>query len=300
MFLASIILELQQKAMYQQGSVTELLRIAYAVARKLRVDKFALWAKQELDGYQNVDNNLIPQYRTVRGRLRAFDPYRGWIPAVIPDDKLSDLVESTLLFEPVPEIEHLLSTSNGTLQKPLPHVASTTLSNFFKTNTQFTLVLERSALEGILQDIRQNVLDWALRLEEEGILGDGVKFSDEEKKAAQEHGTHLNITAPGAHIQVQQNTSLSTQTMEIHRVDTQQLQTLTEQIRSHLEQTGLGEKEQSEILRELHTLTEQIQSGSPQPGVISKSLTFIKGVLEKATGSVVATGLLALIDKLPH
>ncbi|MFD1673672.1 hypothetical protein [Alicyclobacillus fodiniaquatilis] len=296
--MASIVLELQQKAMYQQGSVSDLLRIAYAVARKLRVDKFTSWAKQELDGYQSVDKDLIPQYRTVRGQLRAFNPYRGWIPAVIPDDGLSKLVESTQLFEPVPEIEHILSNNNGIIQKTLPHVASTTLSKYFKMDTQFSLILERSALEGILQDIRQNVLDWALRLEEEGILGDGVKFSDEEKQAAQEHSSQLNITAPGAHIQVQQNTSHSSQTMQTHQIDIQRVQALAEQIRTNLDQTGLRENDKGEVLRELEVLSEQIHSTSPHPGSISKSFAFIKSVLERAVGSLVASGLLYEIDKL--
>ncbi len=291
--------------MYNQGSVSDLLRIAYTVARKLKVDKFASWAKQELDGYQSIDNSVIPEYRIVRGQLRGLNPYRGWIPAVIPDDNFAHTVESTVLFESVPEIEHLLSNNNGTLQKPLPHAASATLSKFFHMETQFTLIIERSALEGILQDIRQRVLEWALQLEEEGILGDGVQFSDEEKRTAQgstvQNWTTNNFIAPGGIQQLQQGTSHSTQSMEVQQqIDTQQLQTLTEQIRSHLGQTELGEEEQSEVLRELETLTLQAQSDSPEPGIISKSLTFIRGALEKATGTVVATGLLTLIDNFLH
>lgn len=296
--MSSIVLELQQKAMFSQGSVSDLLRIAYTVARKLKVDKFASWAKQELDGYQNVNNSVAPEYRTVRGQLRGLNPYRGWIPAVIPDDDFSKTVESTVLFESVPEIEHLLSNNNGTLQKPLPHAASATLSKFFQMNTQFTLIIERSALEGILQDIRQRVLEWALKLEEEGILGDGVKFSDEEKKAAQEHSSQLNITAPGAQIQVQQNTSHSTQTMETHHIDIQGVQAIADRIRTNLDQTGLTDDDKDEILRELDILSEQIKAPSPQPGVISKSLMFIKGVLERAAGSLVASGLIYEISKL--
>lgn len=298
--MASIVLELQQKAMHNQGSVADLLRLAYAVARKLRVEEFALWAKKELDGYDNIHNDLIPEYRSVRGRLQALNPYRGWIPAVVPDAEISKAIELTKLFEPVPELEHILSQTDVAIHKPIVPRISNTLASYFKFDTQFTLFISRSELEGILHHIRQQVLEWAIRLEEEGILGDGIQFSDEEKRTAQEQRNQLNITAPGANIQIQQDTTHSTQSMEIQQVDAQRLQTLTEQIRTYLDQTGLGESDKSEVLRELDTLSEQAQSGSPKSGVVSKSLMFIKGALEKAAGSMVASGLLHEIGKFMH
>ena len=42
-----------------------------------------------------------------------------------------------------------------------------------------------SELAGILDTVRTTLLEWALKLEAEGILGDGVMFSPEEKVKAQ-------------------------------------------------------------------------------------------------------------------
>ena len=40
----------------------------------------------ELNGY---DGNHLrpPQYRTVKGSLKARNPYNGWIPVQLPDSK---------------------------------------------------------------------------------------------------------------------------------------------------------------------------------------------------------------------
>ena len=303
--MPSLVLGLQHKAMYNQGSVSDLLRMAYTVARKLKIEEFASWAKQELDGYGGITDDHIPEYRTIHGRLRAFNPYRGWIPAVLSDAELSQLVEHAKVFEPVAEIEHLLHESEDYLQKEIPQGQSQALGALFQFDTMYTLMVSRSEFEGLLQHIRQRILEWALQLEEEGILGNDIQFSEEEKRTAQstavQSWTTNNFIAPGGTQQLQQGTTHSTQSMEIQqRVDVQQLKTLTTQVREYLEQTKLGKEEQSDILNELDILDEQVQSGSPEPGVIAKSLTFIRGVLEKAAGTVVATGLLALIDKFPH
>lgn len=46
------------------------------------------------------------------------------------------------------------------------------------------VVFHRSQLMGILTKVRSIILNWALQLEEDGILGEGLKFSDKEKEIA--------------------------------------------------------------------------------------------------------------------
>lgn len=46
----------------------------------------------------------------------------------------------------------------------------------------------------ILSTVRNKILDWALLLEESGIIGEGMTFSDEEKKKAQDTKVINNYT----------------------------------------------------------------------------------------------------------
>jgi AbiTii-like protein len=44
-----------------------------------------------------------------------------------------------------------------------------------------------TALVGILETVRMVILNWTLKLEEDGILGEGLSFSSSEKQTASEH-----------------------------------------------------------------------------------------------------------------
>jgi hypothetical protein len=48
---------------------------------------------------------------------------------------------------------------------------------------------------GILDAIRRRVLDWALNLEADGILSEGLSFSQDEKSRVAQGGDAYNITA---------------------------------------------------------------------------------------------------------
>ncbi|WP_206922518.1 AbiTii domain-containing protein [Alicyclobacillus suci] len=275
--MGSIVLELQQDAMQKSGSVSDLLRKAYTVARKLKLSDFAAWAKTELEGYNNETLDAIPEYRVVRGRLRALNPYSGWIPAELTGD-LSAVVESTKAAESVPEIEHLLAESSEYLVKYLPHELSRSLGRLFQLDTQYQLLLSRSDFEGILHNLRQAVLDWALQLEEDGILGDGIQFSEDEKKTAGQNQYHVTVTGAGSQIQIQQNTVHSTQQLGNQGVDVEQLKTLVSMIREHVAQYGLEDIQQRSILEALDVVEEQSESSSPNYGLIKKSLLLSPGI----------------------
>ena len=48
------------------------------------------------------------------------------------------------------------------------------------------LQIQLSQVYKVLDSIRNTILNWALKLEEDGILGDGMAFSKEEKETANE------------------------------------------------------------------------------------------------------------------
>src|SRR5689334_6830287 len=78
----SLVQELQRDALDGDVSVSDVLRKAYAVAMKLRLDKFKQWAALELNGYLGQD---VPNYRRIGCSIRAWNPRRGWQPTFFAD-----------------------------------------------------------------------------------------------------------------------------------------------------------------------------------------------------------------------
>lgn len=76
-----IVIELQKQAIDTKSDVVSLLRKAYLVARKLDIKDFSEWINNELNGYTDYDK--IPDYREIRGQVKAWNPYHGWIPVII-------------------------------------------------------------------------------------------------------------------------------------------------------------------------------------------------------------------------
>ncbi|WP_048190131.1 hypothetical protein [Methanobacterium sp. SMA-27] len=70
--MSSIILELQKEAIDSDIDISNLLRKAYLVAKKLKIKDFEEWVKLELNGYGTIDNK--PEYRKVNGSLKFFNP----------------------------------------------------------------------------------------------------------------------------------------------------------------------------------------------------------------------------------
>ena len=71
-----LVLELQRSALNSNTSVTELLRMALVVARKLKIKEFEQWVELELKGYPDI--NEVPEYRILSGQLVAQNRFRGW------------------------------------------------------------------------------------------------------------------------------------------------------------------------------------------------------------------------------
>ena len=77
------------------------------------------------------------------------------------------------------------------------------------------LDLDKNQIYSILSRVKNNILDWALTLEESGIVGRDYSFSEEEKKIAQEK-TELtnyitNFWGTAIDVQMQQGNTNSEQ-----------------------------------------------------------------------------------------
>ena len=81
--MRSIVLDLQQEVISQDCDIVNALRKAHLIAVKLGLEEFDKWISCELNGYKEGD--IIPEYRKVKGILKAFYQFKGWIPVTITD-----------------------------------------------------------------------------------------------------------------------------------------------------------------------------------------------------------------------
>lgn len=181
--MSSLIIELQKDSLDKNISATYLLRKALVAAKKLDVKEFIEWIVCELNGYD--DKNKLPKYRIVGGQVMVHNPYHGWQPVIFPTKKDSELMSSRNVFSQISEIENLCEKSKeeSVIVYPLPDVIS---KNIMKSTLGMVpyFIANESQMNGIIESVKNIVLDWALRLESKGIVGEDLTFSESDKQKA--------------------------------------------------------------------------------------------------------------------
>ncbi|MDG3555650.1 hypothetical protein P7L54_06755 [Acinetobacter bereziniae] len=186
----SIVLQLQELALNPESNVEELLNKALLVARKLKIKKFRKWCELELEGYNDED---LPQYRIFRGQLKVFNPYHGLQPFIIPSE-FDEIVTTIKMDLSIGEINNLLKQNSETFEYVISNEAKLHLMSLQDSIAQLEprVIFKRSQLLGVPSKLRNIILNWSLQLEEDGILGKGLKFTEKEKEAAMSVN-HFNI-----------------------------------------------------------------------------------------------------------
>lgn len=180
-----IVIELQRLASDGNCLVDELLRKALVVATKLQISDFKDWINRELNGYHAVSD--MPSYRIIQGTLRVMNPVTGrqmpvFFEAAHDEVKLSRFAA----VQSVGEIQSFVSSGSKQLQCPFTPVEKQRLLEQLDTPVPMEClrIVSTSSLVTILNAVRNTILEWSLRLEQQGILGEGMKFSSEEKNRA--------------------------------------------------------------------------------------------------------------------
>jgi hypothetical protein len=294
--MASLVLQLQSDCLDRQVTVLEVLRKALVVSKKLSVPKFQDWIEHELHGYGPNDD--IPEYRTVGGLLKAWNPNRGWIPVVFDDAELAKRLSQREIGQAIGELENTVKDlgPESSLIVPLPPQVEKQIMQAGKLPLQASLHVTEAAVQGILDQVRTAVLNWCLELEKADILGEGMTFSAEEKRSASHVNYNVHFHRDVNTAQIQQGTSASTQSLA-STVDVAGLQSLTSELSKAVTQLGLQSEQQRQLTAELGSLSAQL--GAPQPNhtIIKEGLKSVRNILEGCAGSVLASGLIHQVGR---
>ncbi len=188
-----IIIELQRDALDENISLEMLLQKAYLVARKLKLDEFEKWLSQEQEGYGDSDS--IPAYRRITGETKAWNPMRGWIPIITDSPQFTDAISQMPLTISIPAIVDCYKSNESYVAFGLGSEITDALNKMGGGfPTKFDFFVSKSELYGIMSTVRKKILDWSLILEENGIMGEGMTFSEVEKTAAKSNPIINNYT----------------------------------------------------------------------------------------------------------
>lgn len=189
----SIVLDLQKDVLNSNCDIVTSLRKAHVICTKLNLSTMDEWVNFELNGYVNCPNDSFPSYRMVRGELKAKNPYVGMIPVLLNDNEL----ETKICLRPIPnsisEIIKLVNENKMVVLK-LPSEQQMLINSLCDDyiTMEITIVFPKSAVADIVEKVKNVLLEWTLKLEADGIIGEGLQFSSEEKSAALNSSQNIN------------------------------------------------------------------------------------------------------------
>jgi len=220
--MPGLVEQLQAEALDSTKPITDLLRKALVVAKKLAIKDFETWITAELNGY--VGTNLTPpEYRKVGGEIKAYNPYNNfYMPILIKDAKIASVLQCRYLPFPISVLQGFLDDKTGktdTLLLSFNRQAEELLCNGEEW-AQPKLHISVKGIAAIVDNVRNTVLQWALKLEQEGIMGDGMSFSEKEKqKALTSTSIHIAGNFQGVLGNVNNSTVRQNLTMTVQKGD---------------------------------------------------------------------------------
>lgn len=181
----SAVISLQALASDPTSDIVAVLMKAKMIAFKLDLTDITEWIELELSGYPTRAS--APEYRTGQGRLKARNPFNGWIPVDFGNAERDIVVKFTtfMLLEPVSSLKRVMDRDLGTLRLPVPFEMVRMLNSNPNDGREVCWFFSAGIIDHVFTTIRKKILEWSLELEKKGILGEGLIFSSREKEEAQ-------------------------------------------------------------------------------------------------------------------
>lgn len=297
--MTSLVLELQREALDKSVSTADLLRKALVVARKLKVIDIVEWISNELNGYP--DEADVPEYRILKGELKVHNPYHGWIPLIMEDTEQAEFLSKRDNYQPVSELEKIANAEGHFACIRLPRKIEQRLMEGMEVPLQPSIILSKTHIHGLLDRVRNTILEWALGLEERGVTGDGMSFSVEEQRQASNvtlHVAHVGNLIGSMHdSQIQQDTHKSSQSYN-KSLDLEAVARLVEEIQNRLQEAQLDSEDEAQLMSDLDCIATQLNAPKPNSSIIKESLRSARSILEGVASSALFQGIVTSLQTL--
>jgi hypothetical protein len=180
--MAGLIEEIQRDASDDSKSVAQLLRRVKIAASKLKLGAVEAWVDHELGGYPA--NTQLPDYRVLGGVPMSHHVHHGWrMMRASPDETMNRLFGVNLFTASISEVERNVTTSGHTFLSYPEWLERMTLPQLPGVD-KLGLHVDQGKFRALLSGVRNRCLEWTLEIERAGITGEGLSFSDEERRVA--------------------------------------------------------------------------------------------------------------------
>ena len=294
--MVGLVEEIQRDAFDQTVRISSLLRRAKAAASKLNLPPTEKWVEQELNGYPG--GAQLPAYRELSGSPKALNPFHGWIPIILNNDELDRMLSTCPIRQSVASIESVLENNETSfVQFPLPPGMIAHLNGLMDVNFGTMAVhVSTGQVHGLLDAVRNAVLEWALKLERAGISGEGMTFNREEKKIASA-STTFNIGTIGSMIGNLGSNNTSGD-INASAISIEQVKSLADQLAPHTKSLKADGADGPLLDKALGEIATQTKSSGTDQSKLRSSLTDLRNALSGAAGNIIASGALVAIAKL--
>lgn len=282
MVTTSLVNELLSKALDDNCPVPSLVNHAFVVAKKLKVQGFANWLDFEMKGYEYEYE--IPSYRRCIVEVRALDRNR-WVPIVLEEEDARNLSE-VFMNPPIATLSSWVDAGKSEIELPFMPEYQKDLMIQLDIHQRISRFISVHQVKQIIDDVKTGIIEWALRLEEEGIVGEVMAFSKAEQEKAM--GITYNISnhtinGPVIGSQVQQGTKDSKQEQSINY---KFIQETLEELKRELPHMGLSSEKHSAIGTMIQSVSPLVQAPNPGMNGITRELfSSIRNIVEGITAS---------------
>lgn len=278
--MSSVVLELQNEIIRPDCDVVSILRKAHLIAAKLQLKEFDQWIINELNGYGgNIE--AIPNYRITRGVLKAFNPYRGWIPTMIQDPEFEKAVCERPIPNSLSEIIALCATSENGLICELSGEQMEILNKVFDVPLpmKYSLHLSTTSIADIVEKVKNTILEWTIKLEAEGIIGEDLVFTVQERESAKKMPQTVNNYYGPTNIVTGNNNTVGFSYGDAKDA--------VREIKSAIETDSLSQEDRDTALELLQDIDRKILE-QKKPSVIKSLLSGLKDFLINGGASLAA------------
>lgn len=292
--MTSLIVEIQQAALDAKLPMESLLRRVKLAAAKLNLSALEEWVDSELNGYSET----LPEYRILRGQPAAWNPYNGWIPISGGSPKVMEMISQARVGQAVAGLSDLVrSETSNELHYPLPPRQVSVLNDVLDFQTaRIVIKLPRGAIVGILDAVRNRVLDWSIEMERQGVLGEGMTFNTHEREAARMAMNTYNIGSIG-NFAGNLGAGNSSENITLKVNDVLEVRALIDQLASGVETLLAGGASQR-FANAISDMQREVSNPVPDRRRLAGYATDARAALSGAAGSMLATGALTVLGRI--
>lgn len=288
--MSSLVLDLQQEILKPDCDILNALRKAHIIAIKLKLSEFDAWIQNELNGYE-TNQDLIPDYRKISGQLKAWNPYHGWIPVIMQDSRLEEVLCHRKMEDSIGDIIELYSKSKGNIILTFSADVAAKLDSWSNApfNTNYSLHVSNHQLKSIVDKVINCLMEWTLKLEENGIVGENMRFNETESASAKDIPQQINYYGPVINGNISSSQIVSGNNSTV-TYNAQAISDAINEIRDSLEKEQITGEDMENALELLSDISEKIEQNK-KPSIIKSALVGLKDFI-LATGANVTAALI--------